>query len=66
MLYPGLGLGVVVTLANPPALVELFAETIGEELDFRLEADNMLDIAAVLARPRPARATSSPVPTPPL
>jgi len=29
--------------------VELFAETIVEELDFRLEADNMLDIAAVLA-----------------
>jgi ubiquinone biosynthesis protein len=35
-------------LANPPALVELFAETIVEELDFRLEASNMLDIAAVL------------------
>src|ERR671913_46961 len=28
-----------------PALVELFAETIVEELDFRLEAENMLDIA---------------------
>jgi ubiquinone biosynthesis protein len=38
----------VSALANPPALVELFAETIVEELDFRLEADNMLDIAAVL------------------
>ena len=36
-------------LANPPALVELFAETIVEELDFRLEAENMLDVAAVLA-----------------
>jgi ubiquinone biosynthesis protein len=36
-------------LANPPALIELFAETIVEELDFRLEADNMLAIAAVLA-----------------
>ncbi len=36
-------------LANPPALVELFAETIAEELDFRLEAENMLDIAGVLA-----------------
>ncbi len=35
-------------LANPPALVELFAETITEELDFRLEAENMLDIARVL------------------
>lgn len=39
----------VAALANPPALVELFAETIGEELDFRLEAENMLDVAASLA-----------------
>jgi ubiquinone biosynthesis protein len=39
----------VAALANPPALVELFAETVVEELDFRLEGDNMLDIAAVLA-----------------
>ncbi len=39
----------VTALANPPALVEVFAETILEELDFRLEAENMLDIAAVLA-----------------
>lgn len=39
----------VAALANPPALVELFAETIVEELDFRLEADNMLDIAHILA-----------------
>ncbi|MHB1733097.1 ABC1 kinase family protein [Ferrimicrobium acidiphilum] len=39
----------VAALANPPALVELFAETIVEELDFRLEAANMLDIAGVLA-----------------
>ena len=38
----------VAALANPPALVELFAETIMEELDFRLEAQNMLDIAQVL------------------
>ncbi|MET0895527.1 MAG: AarF/UbiB family protein [Acidimicrobiia bacterium] len=37
------------SLANIPAYVELFAETILEELDFRLEAQNMLDIAAVLA-----------------
>jgi ubiquinone biosynthesis protein len=40
----------VTALANPPALVELFAETIAEELDFRLEAENMLDVAAVLAK----------------
>lgn len=38
----------VSALANPPALVELFAETIVEELDFRMEAANMLDIAAML------------------
>lgn len=38
----------VAALANPPALVELFAETITEELDFRLEAQNMLDVARVL------------------
>ena len=36
-------------LANPPALVDLFAETITEELDFRLEADNMLAIARSFA-----------------
>jgi ubiquinone biosynthesis protein len=35
----------IAALANPPALVELFAETITEELDFRLEAQNMLDVA---------------------
>jgi ubiquinone biosynthesis protein len=39
----------VAALANPPALVELFAETIVEELDFRLEAENMLDIAMTFA-----------------
>lgn len=39
----------VSSLANPPALIEVFAETIVEELDFRLEAGNMLDVAHVLA-----------------
>ena len=39
----------ITALANPPALVELFAETIVEELDFRLEAENMLDVARVFA-----------------
>ena len=39
----------IAALANPPALVELFAETITEELDFRLEAENMLDVAHVFA-----------------
>ena len=55
------------SLANPPALVELFAETISEELDFRLEAQNMLDVAAsfvalkqngyVIPRPHPTLVT---------
>ena len=40
----------VSSLANPPALVELFAETIIEELDFRVEAANMLDIAEVFVK----------------
>jgi ubiquinone biosynthesis protein len=40
----------IAALANPPALVELFAETITEELDFRLEAENMLDVAATFRR----------------
>ncbi|MCL5047888.1 MAG: AarF/UbiB family protein [Firmicutes bacterium] len=40
----------IAALANPPALVELFAETVLEELDFRLEAENMLDIAKALAK----------------
>jgi ubiquinone biosynthesis protein len=38
----------VTALANPPALVELFADTIIEELDFRVEAANMLDVAVML------------------
>src|SRR4051794_18707068 len=52
-------------LANPPALVELFAETIAEELDFRLEAENMLDIARVLAESQ-QRAVVVPRPHPTL
>jgi len=39
----------VASLANPPALVEVFADTISEELDFRVEAANMLDVARVFA-----------------
>jgi len=38
----------VAALANPPALVEVFAQSIVEELDFRLEASNMLDVARSL------------------
>lgn len=57
----------VAALANPPALVELFAQTITEELDFRLEAANMLDVARsfadlgqrgyVIPRPHPTLVT---------
>ena len=53
----------VAALANPPALIELFAETIVEELDFRLEAQNMLDIARRARGDRTARddrATAAP------
>lgn len=39
----------ITALANPPALVDLFANTIIQELDFRIEANNMLDIAKVFA-----------------
>ena len=38
----------IAALANPPALVQLFAETIVEELDFRMEAANMVDVASML------------------
>ena len=53
----------IAALANPPALVELFAETIVEELDFRLEAENMLDIAHDAARARAARLRRAPART---
>jgi ubiquinone biosynthesis protein len=46
-------------------LVELFAETIVEELDFRLEAENMIDIARVLAETN-QRSTIVPRPHPTL
>lgn len=39
----------IAALANPPALVDVFADTIAEELDFRVEAANMLDVARALA-----------------
>jgi ubiquinone biosynthesis protein len=57
----------IAALANPPALVELFAETITEELDFRIEAENMLEVARsfadleqrdyVIPRPHPTLVT---------
>jgi ubiquinone biosynthesis protein len=56
----------VAALANPPALVELFAETIVEELDFRLEAENMLDIAHILAETGQGKVMIVPRPHPQL
>lgn len=38
----------ITALANPPALVELFAETIGEELDFRVEVANLIEVDRAL------------------
>lgn len=38
----------IAALANPPALVALFASTISEELDFRLEASSSVEVAASL------------------
>ena len=38
----------VAALTNPPALVELFAETICEELDFRLEVANLFELDRAL------------------
>jgi ubiquinone biosynthesis protein len=43
----------ITALANPPALVELFAETITEELDFRVEVANLFEVDRAL------RATTS-------
>ncbi|MEE9416362.1 MAG: AarF/UbiB family protein [Acidimicrobiales bacterium] len=40
----------IAALANPPALVEVFAQTISEELDFRLEAENLVDVAHSFAQ----------------
>jgi len=40
----------VAALANPPALIDLFARCVGEELDFTVEAANACDVARVLAR----------------
>ena len=54
----------VSALANPPALVELFAETIVEELDFRLEAENMMDTARILAETGESNAMVVPRPHP--
>lgn len=50
--------------ANPLAAVEFFARTILEELDFRLEAENQLDVAESVARSRIAGGLVVPRPHP--
>jgi ubiquinone biosynthesis protein len=42
----------VAALANPPALVAVFADTIMEELNFTLEAASMIEVARVLKNGR--------------
>ena len=55
----------IAALANPPALVELFAETISEELDFRIEVANMIEVdRALRARPGSTAKTGWRLPTP--
>ena len=45
----------IAALANPPALVELFAETISEELDFRVEVANLFEVERALHTTAPGR-----------
>lgn len=39
----------IAALANPPALIDVFARCVGEELDFEIEATNACDVARVVA-----------------
>lgn len=40
----------IAALANPPALIDVFARCVGEELDFQIEAANACDVARVVAK----------------
>ena len=52
----------IAALSNPPALVELFGETICEELDFKLEVANLFEVnRALQANPRHSWEVPSPV-----
>ena len=52
----------ITALSNPPALVELFGETICEELDFKLEVANLFEVdRALRANPRHIWEVPSPV-----
>lgn len=52
----------VAALANPPALVSVFADTIIEELDFVLEAHSMLEMANLLETSNPSNPVVVPEP----
>jgi ubiquinone biosynthesis protein len=56
----------VAALANPPALVAVFADTIMEELDFTLEAASMIEMARVLKAGRHPGSVVVPRPHPTL
>ena len=49
---------------NLPGIIEYFAETLCEELDFRLEAENMLDVSEAVARSAEADGVAVPRPHP--
>ena len=56
----------VAALANPPALVAVFADTIMEELNFTLEAASMIEVGRVLKNGRYPGAVVVPRPHPTL
>lgn len=56
----------VTALANPPALISVFADTIVEELDFCLEAASMIEVAKVLRAGRHTGTVVVPRPHPDL
>jgi ubiquinone biosynthesis protein len=47
---------------NLPGIIGYFADTLAEELDFRLEAENMLDVAEAVARSAEAGGVAVPRP----
>jgi ubiquinone biosynthesis protein len=51
---------------NLPGIVEYFTETLMEELDFRLEAENQLDVAEAVSRSDAAAGVAVPRPHPTL
>lgn len=50
--------------ANLPGIVAYFASTLAEEIDFRLEAENMIDVAEAVSRSEHATGVAVPRPHP--